>query len=99
MAYVAYLVARLVEEFYGEWTAAYACGICLEDAKHLVYGVGRNAKTCADTAACGIAGRDKGVGSVVDVEHCALSTFCQNAFAFLQRLAKFYCGFSEGELT
>ena len=50
MTYFAELVACLVEEFYGEGTAADACGVGFEDAEDLADGVGGYAEACADAA-------------------------------------------------
>ena len=50
VADVAYLVACLVKELYGEGTAAYACGVGFEDAVDFAYGVGGYAETCAYSA-------------------------------------------------
>ena len=99
MAYLAYLVARLVEEFYGERTAAHACGVRLEDAEHLAYGIGGHAESGADAAADGVGRRDEGIGAVVDVEHRALGSFGKHLLALADGLAELYLGVCEGELA
>ena len=83
VTYLANLVACLIEKFNREGTTTDTGRLGLEDTEDFTNSVGSHTKTRAYTTTYSIGGRNEGIGSMVDVEHCTLSAFSKDFLAFL----------------
>ena len=99
MAKVTDALARLVEQFGGEWTGTDTGAVGLHDAIDLANLIGANAQTGAGSCTDGVAGGDEGIGTEVYIEHGALSTLAEDGLASTQGFVDFVFGINQMELA
>ena len=99
MTQLTYECACLVKQFGGERAGSHACAIGFHDAIHIANLVGAHAETCAGTRTDGVRRCDEGITAEVYVEHGALRTFAEHAFATAQEVVDFVFRVDYGELT
>src|SRR5690606_37027559 len=78
------LLSGFIEEFGRERATPYPGAIGLGDSDHFADSGGCDAQSAAYSTAGGVGRSDVGVGAVFDVEHGALSAFCQNGLIVRQ---------------